>query len=997
MTTACDVCNKSTLSLLLLRPSPVAKLEALKPPGSSAVLSDDADTKDLLPSRAPTESRFALRLLRAGYVHVYMETPPPGVKDWQVFRVTESADLIPQGTAWFTQVGDNKACTTEGHNDAGIKLLNIPQAHLVKEIWIAYSANLWNDKLRNNNKANPEVMQKISLAGGSPNTFQPTLERLKTKVLECALATLSIGGNKEHDFPFHSQVQRVTSLVSNLKRAAACHPKTRGKELAVVLRDPVGIATELNELRLRRNELAKQFIGQPQNALPLNSSNAVLGLKQSIINENLQESYKVVSPLRFRQAFEESQPHLPPDTEWVPLEGQERKDMKLGATMAFWRSDEIGRVVFPDHDARAIAWAKEHTEKSWKDFAPHYDEGARSAWIANFEARLKTEHYDPLAKFEDDWFAAAQDTKTLNYFAKHFDPEERNDPLKLLCPGTIYASESHYIHQPAPHTTGAVLDLYLAMLDKPIKDDKAVVQRALVANQKTVIDKIHEQLTGDANSTGIRDENYEFMKGVLSDGPGKNFALKYRWVGDTVSMFSVGQLTAVTGALMLSLGRNAKLSPSFTAQLAKVQRLWGVQQVVGYATASAIKGVAPKMPVLITMMVNVEDALEVIRAREGQNVGTSKSRVKRTRKSGGKVRLAQLTDTDALKEAHGDVKKLMLDPAQGSVQMGAGAKTAIVTSTIPVLSQQQFLTLYGKQSALGERATNALRQSVAESLQTGSGMQARTITMSLEGRLALGAVVVQFIGLYHGLRTLDNAKTEEDIRNAWYGVFDSGAGMLAGAFELWAIAANANIIATAGEAAAKTSMRLAAARFLGGVAAASGGVMMGISSWVSAEKAKRTGDIRVSNFYKLSSVAFFGTAAPATILASAKLAETLLARNVGGAAARIALTRVAGASTASILGLSLTGWGLVLLGAAIVYQITAVAMTPTPTQRWLSRSYFGKDPSWLDWDGKRDDMFKKGDWKSELEALEQAIKEAMGEPEQAAKPESQAKQVSAVK
>jgi hypothetical protein len=48
-------------------------------------------------------------------------------------------------------------------------------------------------------------------------------------------------------------------------------------------------------------------------------------------------------------------------------------------------------------------------------------------------------------------------------------------------------------------------------------------------------------------------------------------------------------------------------------------------------------------------------------------------------------------------------------------------------------------------------------------------------------------------------------------------------------------------------------------------------------------------------------------------------------------------------------------------------------------QRWISRSYFGKDPSWFDWDGKRDDMFAKGDWKAEYAALQAAIKEAAGE------------------
>ena len=42
----------------------------------------------------------------------------------------------------------------------------------------------------------------------------------------------------------------------------------------------------------------------------------------------------------------------------------------------------------------------------------------------------------------------------------------------------------------------------------------------------------------------------------------------------------------------------------------------------------------------------------------------------------------------------------------------------------------------------------------------------------------------------------------------------------------------------------------------------------------------------------------------------------------------------------------------------------------------MSRSYFGKAPTGLlEWDGKRDDMFAKGDWQAELAALHEAIKE----------------------
>ena len=278
----CDTCHKSTLSLLLLRPSPVAKAAPLKAAGSDSVASDAGLMSGLLPARLPTESRFALRLLRAGYVHVYIPAPPPGMKHWLVYRVTGQADLIAEKNPQFGDPAAGIACTRKIHNPSGPKLLDIPQAHKIPEIWIAYSANLWSDTLRNKNKANPKAMQKISVAGGAPNTFKPTVDNLKSKVLECALPRLTVAGATDHDFAFNSLVDQTGSLATSLEKAAACHAKTKGKELAVVLRDPVGVATELNALRLQRNDIAQQAIAkklaEPRNAYALNSSNTLMGL-----------------------------------------------------------------------------------------------------------------------------------------------------------------------------------------------------------------------------------------------------------------------------------------------------------------------------------------------------------------------------------------------------------------------------------------------------------------------------------------------------------------------------------------------------------------------------------------------------------------------------------------------------------------------------------------------------------------------------------------------
>ena len=161
----CKHCNRSGLSLLLLRPSPVVRFieSGLVPLGAKDVKSDDTLTAGLLPARKPTESRFVLRLLREGYVYIHIPNPPQGYKkDWLVYRVTDNANMIAEDNALFSQQ-PYQACSAPGHNNVGMHLVEIPQAHLLigKPIWIAYSANLWSKELKGKNAAEASTDREV--------------------------------------------------------------------------------------------------------------------------------------------------------------------------------------------------------------------------------------------------------------------------------------------------------------------------------------------------------------------------------------------------------------------------------------------------------------------------------------------------------------------------------------------------------------------------------------------------------------------------------------------------------------------------------------------------------------------------------------------------------------------------------------------------------------------------------------------------------------------
>jgi hypothetical protein len=369
---------------------------------SAAVVSDPADTAGILPSHAITQSRYGLRLLRQGYVHIYIANPPPRMKHWIVYRVTADADLVAENNALFSQPDASVVCFTTGHNETGLKLANIPQAHKISDIWIAWSATLWSDALRKQNKANPAVMQQISLRAASPNTFVPTNASLRSKVLECALTTMKVDGNTDHDFPFTSLHASVPRLVDNLQRAAKCHPETTGKEVAVVLRDPVGIAAELNALRLRRNDLIKKDVAKPEVAHPLNSYNTIKTLRDQIVGQSHLESFTQVAPLRTRAAFDAQQ--WPADTEWHPMSAEEQTKLAASVPAAMvgykqlFQNAKMGRVIYPDHEARSRKWAHEKAEETWEDIAPFIDEAARRQWVTDFNTRMRTEHFAALDK-----------------------------------------------------------------------------------------------------------------------------------------------------------------------------------------------------------------------------------------------------------------------------------------------------------------------------------------------------------------------------------------------------------------------------------------------------------------------------------------------------------------------------------------------------------------------------------------------------------------------
>lgn len=952
----CKKCEKASLALLLLRPSPIAKEDPLRPPGSSVVQSAGVHALGLTPSRAPTESRTVLRLMREGYVHVYIESPPPGVKKWQVYQVTPNADLLPLGSHLDITIPPPPPCPAQEHNRAGLMLVSIPKAHLIDGVWIAFSANYWNDKLRGQNAANPKVMQYVPLAGGGKNTFKPTEANLKNHVLECALEKLLVDGGEDHDYPFVKVAPNTAELAEALRKAADHHPKTAGKELAVVLADPVAYTTELNALRSRRHLVGLKEACKPDNAWAQNSANLVNGLRHNLLDGLLKRGYDTVAPVMTQGRFKDImrvKPNprgWPEGTRWEPITANPRRGEATHAPGE-------GRVIFPDHDTRAAEWARMQSEATWEKLARYYDEAGAKAWMAAFDARMKAEHYEPLQRFELDWLESRNDARFDDCFELHFDPQDPNDLKEAHCPGATYTIEGARALTPAPLTQGPALDLYIKEIKKDLLQPSAVLLRTLASNNEPLLIKakavfaLEEALaSGGGHAHDKRnDKLFDLGSGFVLLAPDPDAPLikapKFKFLapglfGDLACAYTLLVAKSISTAgygLAIRFGVEAFAKSGEGKQLlAKMGSTALVQRCRDLALESVVNGGPLRTP----MQIEVE--MRPIEAVYHMNGRFSRRQVMAAT-SGGWMRFKVLTDNIELAQ-HANVRDLV---AAGAGQIEMRGKYIHPLCKIPYTERTV---------RIGDKVVDALRQSgtngwarAAEGVVE-SARGSHAVVSSLQGRLALGVILINTVGLIGSLGDLssDDART---FRDACVGFLDSSASVIAGSLQVIEAAAKTSINSRLGAQGVAKSVALPALRmFAAGLGAFAGGVN-------AYGQFMRAGDAKggAKTLYQASGFAFAGTAFTSGLAAAGAFADMRIARGTASAVMRRLAWRYGAQGTASLLGISISGWGLILLGLAVGFEVWIMIITPTEMQKWLSRTRFGqngdgKDPKFTSWE-----------------------------------------------
>lgn len=950
----CKICdNKSGQSILLVRPTAVATDPAIAPQGIAALDAHAGTVKTFGLPPLKAESKYALRLLRReGYVYVFFpgEKPLGQIKPWLAYRVYNQGALIPEGSFVFDR--SEFACSTKSTHPHDVRTLCIAEPKRIAKVWVGFSMNWWSDTVKSNAAKDPKAagMVEVNLAGDPPtHGFAADAALLKQHVADYAVQSLKHGGLEEDATPFYppgdiAAAQAARALVAVMQRQNAGHAS---KPMVVAIPDPVGLAADLNGIRMARDRRDKEALLLPEVAWPLMTNQLLSGLKASIESAAMDEARATpdghVSQKRWNE-LKGTPFYREGGYEWLPTQGTAADGSPNGKAIKPRTSVHERRI-----DERGNAYGS----AQWKPFASQIDAGKHERWMQDFKTRRGTEA-DRLALHEKNWLAAVNSSATLAYFATHFDESDPNKHTAPTSPGAIYAGESHLIHYPQPLSTAECYAQYLErMLEPPITDPHAVPLRAMFGNQKDVISRVHAMLIGDAdrdNEDNMRDKTLDIFKGLVT----AEWGPKYSWMKAAVMGLSGGHLAAVAAGA-LQFGLSLKWSDGLTipqkAQkyLQRLPALAAAELALLDAMRAATEGGAPGLHVVIRSNWRREKVLAIME-RNPFDYSEADRRAIRNKPPGSMIVAQRVVMLDA---GSANIRLIPNETAQlpgASPRSRRGLSMAQFTEHVKAADLQSFdsATVKNVKAHVAQEAVDANVKSLRTDQFFGGAV-----------------MVVQGLGLIWSMRDFfqelgkgDNSKLFDKL----LGVADGVAGFVGGALDLRAANLQIQMVeaqgAARGTAMSQVSRSLSNLRAGAAMTGVAGGVLNMVMSFRKMQEADQKGDeasyrghLYAGIAFGLNSVAMSlitadfltrGATNRAIGAASQKVAQTLIKRGLQ----RVVLTVIASASAEALVagvGVFISGAGWVLLIAGVASTMWAVLSERSDLQRWIARGYFGRD------------------------------------------------------
>ncbi|EJN00475.1 T6SS effector BTH_I2691 family protein [Herbaspirillum sp. YR522] len=761
-------------------------------------------------------NRYTLRVLRQGFVHVYL-----GVKGhWQTYVVTEDGYLRllknPDDPDAKTERPLTEACKRDGHNIPA-SFINIPERY--KKVWIGFSDIAWRKPVRDAFEAKPDA--RMQLVDCTKLATNPAAEKNAVELTDnCAglhnvteeyatddaeykqrltytAKVLSAEKTVEEKFLWESlhgnypragQLAALGGHVKAYQQKTAKQFGTARKMAAIALFDPVGMVQELNAARLHFIQARQNYTDKVMR--PLIVSKSILGLKDYF--------EKTALAVRTMDEKKKNQPDVQTET--------------IGYTDPMLGVGGVGTTITTTRKERA----KQDADAAWKKIAERYSEPNRAAFDKHYEAAMKL-FYEQIEMQAHDWSLWAKDSAWTNHF-KDYRTSFGSDYRRLV---EVYALAL---------AGGAGEDKYSqavwqTWLTAKVGDPNTPIYPALFGNRKDIMDYL-VPADGELNKG---DKLYDTAKNLVASEEGEEVKKKVKEFIGTAKDSLSQVLLAISG----SVGR---LEARITAQA-------GV--IAHRATQAALTLYNDVEPIFIKVQMTVREYQRLLSDLAFQVGGKVKKEVGSLVLAGAmsinnpRVRDALIEVTIWTFEKAATVKA-MLDKAMkdGAAAVRSVARSVAVSSVIISHTVVQELGGLGRRIEMNmQQAKEFARDVMSKSLRIGGQLQ--------EPLLAGGAIIFQAWAFKSSIKDIKE-KLGAEGQEAQLSLLSAGLGVVAATTET--IGALFKVVSK--EALGKILIKVAG--FIG----AASGMVDSIQAAFAARRAGSHGDTDARNAYYAASLLF---------------------------------------------------------------------------------------------------------------------------------------------
>lgn len=842
-------------------------------------------------------SRYVLRTLRKGFVHVYLGTP--GV--WQSYVVTADGYLRlladPDDPDWKVDRPMTAACKRDGH-DIPASFITIP--HGYDKVWLAFAEDVWSSSVRAAYEKAPEKRMQscqISALASAPGKTKHAFEigqgqaGLNDLVFEYVdeesqyTSRCSYEGGYWNDKgtqqkqkgrhwqSLHGNFARAGQGPALAKFAASAMEKRSkrgkaGKVAAFALYDAVGIVKELNGQTHDRIQWRQAYCGAV--ARPLLISQAIVGLKKQIAVATSQaieadEKARGVGD-RVTTSYVVGNPNYTPDA--VQTVTTTRKERIESKNKESWnrlqeRYNEAERDKFEKQYVQQMTTLTSGIGDSDADWEVWARSNEWKAWLGDYDTEKLHENVKLMVMCAPCFAGGPQGKAGVKLWEEWLSNEkDANNPTGFTIP---YAA-----------IMGGRKDLLKYLFPSGAKPER-----------------------GDELNKG--DKLYDTVKGILGSDELKAPEKFKNFMDGKVQQAAAHLLGAIEGAA-------SQMSEKTTD---------AIDVCVRRATQAALKLYRNATPIFLKVRMTVGQYVDMLNqlSRKGSDAGKKLTDVagrkarsvllggiitipnEKVRNTVIEVTLWSFEEAEQLKRT---IEASVAKARKEMIEIGAGTASAlkIAGATLSREAVQILRPLEHSVRLLPGAAKLVARDVVSKSLKIVAG--------SGEPLLALGSLLLQCWSFRDSKKTMDAAIGPQGGMEAKLPVVSATFGILAAISELASLGFKAM-----SHSWAQTFVKVGG--FLGAVSLSIDAVQAactGLRAW-------QQGDVEAAGAYAAATVAFGAGA----IVAFGSGFSTAL---VGG-----------------LLGIGPLGWILLLTAAGVLLYWWATSLESTPTEVWLDRCYWG--------------------------------------------------------